>query len=177
MRGSSVPLLLPLQLEAWQDTAHQAPPSVHSCPAGMNTEAGSCGVGRERLRRGQGGINAGSRGQTIRDSRSSTESNNLSRSNYPTGASKWNPIEHRLFSEISKNWAGRPLDSYETMLHYIRSTATTTGLRVKAQLVRRRYTKGIKISDEHMRRLRIKKHETQPARNYTLSPRSSQKAK
>ena len=94
---------------------------------------------------------------------------------YPTGASKWNPIEHRLFSEISKNWAGKPLDSYETILHYIRSTATTTGLRVKAQLVRRRYTKGIKISNEHMCRLRIKRHKTQPARNYTLSPRQNAK--
>jgi hypothetical protein len=94
---------------------------------------------------------------------------------YPTGASKWNPIEHRLFSEISKNWAGRPLDSYETILHYIRSTKTATGLRVKAQLVDREYTKGVKISDEHMRRLRIDKHEIQPTRNYTLHPRQNGK--
>ncbi|MGH2361340.1 MAG: ISAzo13 family transposase [bacterium] len=94
---------------------------------------------------------------------------------YPTGASNWNPIEHRLFSEISKNWAGRPLDSYETILHYIRSTKTETGLRVKAQLVGRKYTKGVKISDDHMRRLRINKHEIQPTRNYTLSPRRNGK--
>ncbi len=51
---------------------------------------------------------------------------------YPPGTSKWNPIEHRLFSEISKNWAGRPLDSYATVLRYIRTTTTTTGITVTA---------------------------------------------
>ena len=50
---------------------------------------------------------------------------------YPPATSKWNPIEHRLFSEISKNWAGRPLDSYETILKYLRTTRTSTGLRVR----------------------------------------------
>jgi hypothetical protein len=53
---------------------------------------------------------------------------------YPTGASKWNPIEHRLFSEISKNWAAEPLDSYEKMLTFIRTTSTQTGLVVTAYL-------------------------------------------
>ena len=94
---------------------------------------------------------------------------------YPTGASKWNPIEPRLFSEISKNWAGRPLDSYETILRYIRRTKTETGLRVRAQLVGRKYAKGVKISDEQMRCLRIDKHDIQPTRNYTLSPRRNGK--
>ena len=65
---------------------------------------------------------------------------------YPPGASKWNPIEHRLFSEISKNWAGRPLDSYETILNFIRTTKTKTGLKVNARLVKKQYPKGIKIS-------------------------------
>ena len=64
-----------------------------------------------------------------------------------TGASKWNPIEHRLFSEISKNWAGRPLDSYETILNFIRTTKTKTGLKVNARLVKKQYPKGFKISD------------------------------
>ena len=64
---------------------------------------------------------------------------------YPPGASKWNPIEHRLFSEISKNWAGRPLDSYETILNFIRTTKTKTGLKVNARLVKKQYPKGIKI--------------------------------
>ena len=58
---------------------------------------------------------------------------------YPTGASKWNPIEHRLFSEISKNWAAEPLDSYEKMLKYIRTTSTQTGLVVTAYLDRCEY--------------------------------------
>ena len=69
---------------------------------------------------------------------------------YPPGASKWNPIEHRLFSEISKNWAGRPLDSYETILNFIRTTKTKTGLKVNARLVKKQYPKGIKISDPAM---------------------------
>jgi len=51
---------------------------------------------------------------------------------YPTSASKWNPIEHRMFSEISENWAGQPLVSYETILNYARTTRTATSLRVKA---------------------------------------------
>ena len=72
---------------------------------------------------------------------------------YPSGTSKWNPVEHRLFSEISKNWAGRPLDSYETILKYIRTTTTSSGLRVRAHLIRRRYPKGVKITDERMQAL------------------------
>lgn len=90
---------------------------------------------------------------------------------YPTGASKWNPIEHRLFSEISKNWAGRPLDSYETILRYARSTTTSSGLRVKAYLVPKHYPKGAAVSDQAMAELRLHRHDTQPERNYTLSPR------
>jgi hypothetical protein len=91
---------------------------------------------------------------------------------YPTGASKWNPIEHRLFSEISKNWAGRPLDSYETIANYARSTKTSTGLQVKAYIVRKRYQKGAKVTDEEMEKLRLERHETQPTRNYTIKPRT-----
>lgn len=90
---------------------------------------------------------------------------------YPTGASKWNPIEHRLFSEIQKNWAGKPLDSYETILKYVRTTKTSTGLTVKAYLAPKEYPKGVKISDEEMAELKLRRHNTQPERNYTLSPR------
>ncbi len=89
---------------------------------------------------------------------------------FPSGTSKWNPIEHRLFSEISKNWAGRPLDSYETILNYIRTTTTTAGLRVRAHLVRRRYPKGIKINHEQMQALCLTNHETLPKWNYTIRP-------
>ena len=89
---------------------------------------------------------------------------------YPAGASKWNPIEHRLFSEISKNWMGHPLDSYETILNYLRTTNTKTGLRVRAHLRRRPYKKGIKISDHQMRELNIARDEDQSKWNYTLQP-------
>ena len=91
---------------------------------------------------------------------------------YPPGASKWNPIEHRLFSEISKNWAAKPLDSLDTILNYLRTTTTSTGLRVRAHLVRRKYVKGVRISDSEMKTLAIKEHELLPAWNYTLTPRT-----
>jgi hypothetical protein len=90
---------------------------------------------------------------------------------YPTGASKYNPIEHRVFSEISKNWAGQPLRDYETVLNYLSTTRTRTGLRVDAHLVEDHYPTGIKVSDEEMDQLAIRRHDTQPARNYTISPR------
>ena len=89
---------------------------------------------------------------------------------YPPGTSKWNPIEHRLFSEISKNWAGRPLDSYETILNYIRTTKTKTGLKVQAQLVERQYDTGTKVTDAEMRGLPIKWHARFPKWNYAISP-------
>ena len=84
--------------------------------------------------------------------------------------SKWNPIEHRLFSELSKNWAGRPLDSLETILKYARTTTTNTGLHVKAHLVRRRYKKGVKITDAQMRDLNLSRDDTLPRWNYTIAP-------
>jgi Rhodopirellula transposase DDE domain len=90
---------------------------------------------------------------------------------YPTSASKWNPIEHRLFSEVSKNWAGRPLDSYETILNYASTTRTAAGLRVNAYLVNTDYPTGVKVSDQEMGQLQLRPHDTQPTRNYTLSPR------
>ncbi len=92
-------------------------------------------------------------------------------SHYPTGASKWNPIEHRLFSEISKNWAGRPLDSLDTLLAYASSTRTASGLQVRAQLVTQAYQQGVRISNPQMRTLDIEPHAVQPKRNYTIYPR------
>lgn len=98
-------------------------------------------------------------------------------SHYPPGASKWNPIEHRLFSEVSKNWAATPLDSWETIVQYIRTTKTSTGLTVKAYLVRKNYAKGVKISDEKMTRLCIQKHQTLPRWNYTFAPNKNKNGK
>ena len=91
---------------------------------------------------------------------------------YPAGKSKYNPIEHRLFSEISKNWAGEPLRSYTTMLNYIRTTKTETGLKVRARMVKKSYRKGIKITDKEFKKLRFKPSETLPKWNYSISPES-----
>ncbi len=90
---------------------------------------------------------------------------------YPTGASKWNPIEHRLFSEISKTWAGCPLRSFEVMVEYIRETRTATGLSVEAHLVSTVYARGVKIPDEVMAALNLQVHDVCPQWNYTIHPR------
>ncbi len=90
---------------------------------------------------------------------------------YPPGASKWNPIEHRLFSYISLNWAGKPLRSLETLLGYIRDTTTKTGLQVKAFLVDREYEKRIKVSDKEMHALNITRRRICPDWNYQIKPR------
>jgi hypothetical protein len=89
---------------------------------------------------------------------------------YPTGASKWNPIEHRLFSEIYKNSAREPLDSYQKILRFIRSTRTQTGLSVSAHLDRRNYPTGTEPTPQQLQTLRIRPHETLPRWNYTISP-------
>lgn len=89
---------------------------------------------------------------------------------YPPGASKWNPIEHQLFSYISNNWAGKPLESYETVINYIRTTKTSGGLRVSACLVRNNYQKGEKISKAQMQQLVLTPHKTLSGWNYTLAP-------
>jgi len=91
---------------------------------------------------------------------------------YPTGASKWNPIEHRLFSEISKTWAGCPLRSYDVILHYIRDTKTQTGLTVQAHRVTETYELGVKVPDEEMDALNIEFHEVCPQWSYTIHPQS-----
>jgi hypothetical protein len=89
---------------------------------------------------------------------------------YPTGASKWNPIEHRLFSEISKNWAGVPLTDIETAIKYIRKTKTKTGLKVTAALNRNHYQLKKQIADELQARVLITRNQLFPKLNYTLSP-------
>jgi len=90
---------------------------------------------------------------------------------YPTGASKWNPIEHRLFSQISQTWAGTPLTSVLIMLDAIRKTTTETGLRVRSQVLPGRYETGKVVTDEEMANLRLEKHATCPRWNYTIKPR------
>jgi len=91
---------------------------------------------------------------------------------YPPGTSKWNPIEHRLFSEVSRNWAGEPLDSYQKILNYARTTRTQTGLCVTAYLDRRYYPCGVKPTPEQLTSLRVQRHEILPDWNYTIRPQS-----
>jgi hypothetical protein len=93
-------------------------------------------------------------------------------SHYPTGASKWNPVEHRLFSEISKTWAGCPLRSYDIMLGYIRQTTTSSGLRVEAHLVSAIYPTGGSVPPHVWATLDLQRHETCPQWNYTIRPRA-----
>jgi len=92
---------------------------------------------------------------------------------FPAGASKWNPVEHRLFSAISLNWAGQPLRSYETILKFIRTTKTGSGLRCRARLDRTGYKTGIKIAAEEKAWIHLKPHRVFPHRNYTIEPHAS----
>ncbi len=87
---------------------------------------------------------------------------------YPPGTSKWNKIEHRMFSFISLNWRGQPLVSYETVVNLISATRTRAGLRVKAILDPRAYEAGTKISDEAMEAIRLERHARYPDWNYTI---------
>ncbi len=89
---------------------------------------------------------------------------------FPAGTSKWNPVEHRLFSEISKNWAGEPLDGYQKILNFLRTTKTRTGLTVTAYLDRAQYETGSPVDPNLIRQLRLTPHKTLPALNYTLAP-------
>jgi len=90
---------------------------------------------------------------------------------YPPGTSKWNKIEHRMFSYISLNWQGQPLESYQTVVNLIGGTRTKTGLKVKVRLDPREYEKGVSITDEQMKAIRLQPHKTHPQWNYTISRR------
>ena len=90
---------------------------------------------------------------------------------FPPGTSKWNKIEHRLFSSITSNWRGQPLVSLATIVNLIASTTTTTGLLVQEALDTNTYETGIKISDEQMANLRLTPCEFHGEWNYTIAPR------
>ena len=87
---------------------------------------------------------------------------------YPSGASKWNPVEHRLFGPISVNWAGKPLRCLGTLLGYIRGTVTEAGLEVAAKLLERTYATKIKVTKREMEGVRLVRHKVCPNWNYTL---------
>jgi hypothetical protein len=88
----------------------------------------------------------------------------------PTSASKWNLIEHRLFCHIESNWAGTPLVDYETVLKFIRTTQTKTGLRCQAYLDQKNYATGNHISKEQKAFINLKPHRVLPRWNYTIIP-------
>jgi Rhodopirellula transposase DDE domain len=89
---------------------------------------------------------------------------------FPPGTSKWNKVEHRLFSFISTNWRGEPLRDYETTVRLISNTTTATGLQVTCRLDRRKYSVARKISDKEMSRVKIKKEKFHGEWNYTILP-------
>ena len=89
---------------------------------------------------------------------------------YPPGTSKWNKIEHRMFSFISMNWRGRPLVSYEAVLNLIGSTKTKTGLRIRTKLDPAEYETGVEITDQQMEEINLRLHKCHPQWNYTIIP-------
>jgi hypothetical protein len=91
---------------------------------------------------------------------------------YPRGASKWNPVEHRLFSASSRNWSGIPLRSRELLLSLLRGTRTASGLVVTAEWTERTYQRGVKVTEAEMAELNIEHHDLCPQWNYTIKPRS-----
>jgi hypothetical protein len=88
----------------------------------------------------------------------------------PPGTSKWNKIEHRLFSFITINWRGKPLRTFRTIVQLIAATTTDTGLKVRAEIDKKKYPKGVKVSDEEMATLNLSRHAFHGDWNYTLSP-------
>ena len=94
---------------------------------------------------------------------------------YPPGTSKWNRIEHRLFSYIAKNWRGQPLVSLATVVNLIGRTTTNQGLRVRAEIDKRSYPKGVVVKDEQMERIDLSPHEFHGDWNYTIRPASARR--
>jgi transposase len=95
----------------------------------------------------------------------------------PPGTSKWNKIEHRLFSFITINWRGKPLRSYRTIVQLIAATTTDTGLKVRAELDENKYPEGVKISDAQMAAINLSRHAFHGDWNYTIAPRDKVLAK
>jgi len=89
---------------------------------------------------------------------------------YPPGSSKWNPIEHRLFSQISASWAGHVLSTLLILIGFLRRTVTETGLKVTATHFDRTYQTGLKVSQSEFVAIRLTRHEICPQWNYTIRP-------
>ena len=91
---------------------------------------------------------------------------------FPPGTSKWNKIEHRLFSYISQNWRGKPLRSFQTIVSLIAATSTSTGLKVHAELNTESYPAGLKVSDQELAQIRIRRDKFHGDWNYEIQPRN-----
>ena len=91
---------------------------------------------------------------------------------FPPGTSKWNKIEHRMFSHITQNWRGRPLVSHETIVNLIANTTTRKGLKIRAELDAGEYPLGVTVSDAEMAALRLLRDAFHGDWNYSLNPRS-----
>ena len=89
---------------------------------------------------------------------------------FPPGTSKWNKIEHRMFCHITENWRGRPLVSHAVVVNLIGSTRTRTGLRIQAELDTNAYEKGIKVTNEELAGVRLKRDKFHGEWNYTVLP-------
>jgi DDE family transposase len=89
---------------------------------------------------------------------------------FPPGTSKWNKIEHRMFSQITLNWRGRPLQTHETVVNLIGSTTTKTGLKINAELNPQVYLTGIKVTDQEIKELPLQRHKFHGDWNYTMNP-------
>ena len=96
---------------------------------------------------------------------------------FPPGTSKWNKIEHRLFSHITRNWRGRPLVSHRVVVDLIAGTRTATGLEVEARLDNGNYPTKVKVSKEQMQRVRLRPHDFHGEWNYTIEPIAGKSAK
>lgn len=97
----------------------------------------------------------------------------ISVTHFPTGASKWNPIDHRMFSLISGNWAGEPLTSYETVLKFIRATRSRAGFRCRASLDRKQYEAQHRVLPKERARVRLVRRKVLPQWNYTIKPHAN----
>ena len=91
----------------------------------------------------------------------------------PPGTSKWNKIEHRLFSFITQNWRGKPLVSHEVIVNLIAATTTKTGLTVRCEIDTQVYPKGIKVTDDEMAQVNLQRDDFHGEWNYTISPQTS----
>ena len=94
---------------------------------------------------------------------------------FPPGTSKWNKIEHRMFSFITKNWRGKPLADHATIVNLIGLTKTKEGLTIRCELDENKYPKGIKVSDEQLEKVNLKKHKFHGDWNYTIYPSKKRK--